>query len=479
MKISRWIAVLGIAPIAPTWAAPVCTDLSLPVCAQSQLEEEDRALNALYSRLMSKASGTDADRLRVEQRQWLRERNTACGLVAGATNSPDWIAKVAADPRQALCVYGSTHARVELLQGRTALNTQLPSDTIDRHEITFPVSHDSGKWYAEVTFFGKGYGDDDNQPIQVAVTNGKAYFGAQIPRREMRADAQENGNYVVGLAVDVDSGRLYWSANGAWRGAKPGAVEGMPVPAGERYALRVVSTGPSISESLSIGYISINAGQMPFQYATPAGFRPFYTVSANVAGGSKIDWIVPIYKKVAGASLPDWATRYWAWLLPKAPERSATEDTTGEFCADGQSGPVWYLAGADAKSHITRNCHIARGKYLLLPALAQMVYRTKGEGECARYERERIAEQASFSVRATYIVLDGERFDGLDDFRPFTPKCTSIRGTLGEVVVDDAIFFGSWVMLQPLPPGEHVISFGGELPATNTYRAVTYRLTVD
>jgi hypothetical protein len=109
----------------------------------------------------------------------------------------------------------------------------------------------------------------------------------------------------------------------------------------------------------------------------------------------------------------------------------------------------------------------------------QIIYSTNGAQTCAELEAKSAARDGVDAIQSAYVILDEERFDALHDFRPYTMRCTSIRGPAGETVVSDAIFYGVWVMLQPLPEGEHVIRFGGELPALNTYRDVTYRIRVD
>jgi uncharacterized protein YecT (DUF1311 family) len=480
MTLARWVAALAIALVGGSsiYAQP-CGDLSRRECVQGQLETEDRALNELYARLIEEWDQDAVEQLRAEQRRWISDRDRACNLAPGSTRDENWIARVAADSGQALCVYGSTHARLEHLRQLTAVNRRPPEDLIDKHEISFPVSHHSGKWYAEATFLAANYDRDGNDFMQVAATDGSSLVGMQVPRAEMRREATANGTYVAGIALDMDNGKMYWSANGTWRNGSPGSAEGTALPRGENYTIRIISSGPNISRDLDLGFITLNTGRTPFVHAMPAGFQPFFTSPNNVAGGSRVEWIVPPYKKVAGAGLPQWAERYWAWLLAKPAERSPTQDTTGEFCADAQAGPVWFLAGGDARSHITRVCRVPRGKFILLPPIVQIIYSTNGAQTCAELEAKGAARDGVDAIQSAYIILDEERFDALHDFRPYSTRCTSIRGPAGEIVVSDAIFYGVWVMLQPLPEGEHVIRFGGELPALNTYRDVTYRIRVE
>ncbi len=225
--------------------------------------------------------------------------------------------------------------------------------------------------------------------------------------------------------------------------------------------------------------MKLNTGNEPFQFSTPAGYQPFYKAPSNVAGGSRLDWIVPAYQKVANKSVGQWSERYWAWLLVKTPERNPVTDTTGAYCAEGQAGPVWYLAGGDARNHIVRHCTIPRGKHLLLPAYALLVESKADTKPCAELESEDTAGIGAANIDSVYVSIDGQRFDSLYDNRAHTAKCMPIRGDAGETVVRAAVYFGAWILVRPLPPGEHTIAFGGRLPDLQAERAVSYLLKVE
>jgi hypothetical protein len=67
----------------------------------------------------------------------------------------------------------------------------------------------------------------------------------------------------------------------------------------------------------------------------------------------------------------------------------------------------------------------------------------------------------------------------LYDNRVHTKGCQTVRGNAGETVVPHIIYFGAWILLQPLPPGEHMITFGGKLEDLKLDREVTYKITVE
>src|ERR1700736_2743901 len=61
--------------------------------------------------------------------------------------------------------------------------------------------------------------------------------------------------------------------------------------------------------------------------------------------------------KPYGLSYGGWSARWWQWLLPIPPALNPNLDTTGVNCAQGQAGPVWFLAGTFGGS-ATRTCTV-------------------------------------------------------------------------------------------------------------------------
>jgi hypothetical protein len=214
----------------------------------------------------------------------------------------------------------------------------------------------------------------------------------------------------------------------------------------------------------------------------PAGYQPFYAPPKTASGDAIADWIVPRHRKVAGLTLGEWGLKYWGWLLRQNPDRNPTQDTTGAWCGAGQDGPVWFLAGADARTHIMRECRIPRGKYVMLPAVVQLWFPKTDElaqDACAKMESQQFAKLGADSIRDAFVVINGERFEGFADRRPYSTRCANIVGDRGETIVASAMQYGAWMMLYPLPSGIHEISFGGSIPDLNTHRAVTYRIRVE
>lgn len=473
------VRTLALAACAISGSAyAICENNPTPGCRIAALESADQQLNVVFKRLLASASPDRERQLRETQRTWIEMRNRNCGLARASAVSKDWLAKVAQDTGKATCVHDTTMARVSELQEVPTANDE--NDLIEKQEYTFPASRNAGKLYAEVVLFVKGaeQGGPVTTTMQIGVSDSRSMVGMQFDVAQVAKKALPSGEYVVGLAIDLDNGKIYYSENGQWR-VTPGLSEGDDLKRGKQYAIRVNTPGRLMSSFLRFNAVRINTGNEPFKFATPPGYEPYYKAPANIAGGSRLDWIVPIYLKVANKSLSQWADRYWAWLLAKKSDRNPVTDSTGAFCGDGQTGPVWFLASGDAKSQIVRSCTIPRGKYLLLPAIANLIYSTIGRMPCATIESENIPAVGASNIYSVFVSIDGQRFDSLYDNRVFTEKCSTIRGDVGETVARDVVYFGAWILLEPLPPGEHTVSFGGNLDDIQEKRAVTYRLRVE
>lgn len=475
MKASKWVCGAALTLVSGS-AFAICESNPTTACMRAALEGADQQLNFVFRQLLVTATPDASNQIRASQRDWLRLRNTRCELLPSNTAAADWLVKLAEDKTKATCVYDTTTSRVAELRDRPTANNA--DEYVEKTEYSFPASRSSGKLYSEVRLNVKGA---DKGPatsiVQIGVADAKSFVGVQIDPAKAATKALPNGDYVVGLAIDLDNGKLYSSDNGQWR-ATPGSLEGSDIRRGAPYSLHVSTPGRLLSKFIQLNVVRINTGNEPFQFATPPGYEPYYKAPSNVSGGSRLDWVVPIYQKVANQGLSYWAERYWAWLLVKSPERSPVTDTTGAYCGDAQAGPVWFLASADAKNHIVRSCTVPSGKFILMPAVANLIQSATGNNPCSKIEAEDLPQKGVDSIESVYVTIDGQRFDSFYDNRVHTKNCYTIRGPAGETVARDVVFFGAWIMLRPLPPGDHTISFGGKLEALQVNRDVTYKLTV-
>src|SRR3954470_21116236 len=76
--------------------------------------------------------------------------------------------------------------------------------------------------------------------------------------------------------------------------------------------------------------------------------------------------IFPINSRPYGQSYGQWAVAWWQWALSVPAASNPVADTTGEFAGEGQSGPVWFVAGTFQNS-AERSFTVPAGKALLMP----------------------------------------------------------------------------------------------------------------
>jgi hypothetical protein len=196
-------------------------------------------------------------------------------------------------------------------------------------------------------------------------------------------------------------------------------------------------------------------------------------------------------ENVLGMSYGDWSAAWWQYLLLFTNDVSPYSDTTGQYCNEGQGGPVFFLVGGPANP-TTRSCTIPKGKALFAPIINGECSSVEPGGFQGRNDQEARACAALWNdgtdIMHLKFTVDGVKVKNLGDFRvqsPFyyfnmVPPYNNFLGvdnaTEGYSVSD-----GYWVMVKPLSPGTHVIHFEGAWvsgPGAGAVQNVTYNLTV-
>ena len=174
-------------------------------------------------------------------------------------------------------------------------------------------------------------------------------------------------------------------------------------------------------------------------------------------------------------------------MLSIPEDKNPLNDQTGKNCSTAQSGNVWFLAGT-AGGSATGNLYYPSDKAILLPPLnAECSY---SEFPAFKSEEElRFCSGTFFDQPSNMVVtIDNQKVEGLDKYR--------IQSGLFNVTFPDdniygvksgptqAVSDGYWILLHPLPPGNHQIkSSGVATDFTNTgvenfASEVTYNISV-
>jgi hypothetical protein len=190
--------------------------------------------------------------------------------------------------------------------------------------------------------------------------------------------------------------------------------------------------------------------------------------------------VLPIQSNPFGKSYGEWSATWWKWANSIPSDINPLLDQTGENCDVQQSGKVWFLAGSFGET-VERDCTIPEGKAIFFPIIYVACYQTADEFD-EEVERENCSSIIDL-VSNLEVTVDGNELEDLEQYRVQSPVFTLTVGEnnlLGEPpgTTVRGIADGYWIMLAPLPRGEHEIHFIGEIEEFDFSIDVTYHITV-
>jgi hypothetical protein len=236
--------------------------------------------------------------------------------------------------------------------------------------------------------------------------------------------------------------------------------------------------------------LSLTKGLMPALLAISILSLGVASVALAGGGNQGNPGVLPPQSNPYGKSYGAWGAEWWKWVYSTPAAKNPIQDTAGEFGSLNQSGPVWFLAGTFGTT-AERTLSIPSGKGIFFP-----IFNIFNDYPCPdsafqpapgqTLEEFLAAGAAAFIDQATALVV---QVDGVELKNPFNYRAAShlvtftadpswvtldpcVTGT-PQVGVSD----GYWVMLAPLPKGEHTIHiYAAAGPGFNL--DVTYHLTV-
>jgi hypothetical protein len=186
-------------------------------------------------------------------------------------------------------------------------------------------------------------------------------------------------------------------------------------------------------------------------------------------------------------SFPEWTTTWWKWILSIPESSNPLTDSTGEYCGQGQSGPVWFLAGT-LGGNAERVCTIPQGKPILLPIMNAECSFLDFPAAKTVSELTACSKEDNTKTKQLKASLDGKQLTKLDNYRVLSPlfnitipehNVLGLPGGKTQMISD-----GFWLFLTPLAQGKHDLQFSGLTPGdptvgTNNFAVnATYHLTV-
>ena len=202
--------------------------------------------------------------------------------------------------------------------------------------------------------------------------------------------------------------------------------------------------------------------------------------------------VLPPNAKAHGKSYGDWGGKWWQWALSFPIADLPFLNTGGPVdISAGQSGKVWFLAGANLGLTSPRTGTIPPGTFLFFPLLNLINdYPCPPEfgfepepGETLEHFLQRTGNDFLPFATDLFAEIDGIPLTDLSSYRATSRLFTFTADP------DLALFFdpcvtgspqpgvavGYWLMLSPLPPGTHTLHFG----APSFGQDITYEVTVE
>lgn len=225
------------------------------------------------------------------------------------------------------------------------------------------------------------------------------------------------------------------------------------------------------------------------------------------AQGNPNPGVIPPASSPYGHTYGEWSNMWWQWLFGIEYGKSPAFDDTGTNCAQGQSGPVWFLAQSLAPPtggpnvNVTRNCTVPPGKAIFFPIInieADNIVPVEGMGP-PPYTLGQLRDviEGAFAplggCPGCWVKVDGLPLQGIfadkdrigkgnaafsitvpedNVIEHLVPNLSVAAGTYEPVVGD-----GWYVMLAPLSAGQHTVQWHVAIPDTLDW-TIAYNLTV-
>jgi hypothetical protein len=162
----------------------------------------------------------------------------------------------------------------------------------------------------------------------------------------------------------------------------------------------------------------------------------------------------------------EWTAKWWQWVVSVPEDRNPAADETGENCGEGQSGPVWFLAGTFGGLN-ERNCDIPANKSIVFPVINAECSYAEYPDLKTESELRSCAVSSNDGVSELMVTIDGQAINE-SQLRSYRVQSPLFNLTLPEnnifglpASTTQAVSDGFWVFLPPLGPGQHEIHFRG------------------
>jgi len=196
--------------------------------------------------------------------------------------------------------------------------------------------------------------------------------------------------------------------------------------------------------------------------------------------------IFPASSSPYGQSYGKWNANWWQQVAAIPADLTPLLESGPVDCNLGK-GKVVFLVGTFNGTD-TRSCTVPKGTALLLPLVNTVCTQVAGDGDTVQ-KLTNCAASLAESVGIVNVTVDGKSITGLKPQFRFPSGAFTLNLPAGSIILDDvtgqpvpagptlAAADGYYVMLTPLTPGVHTLTFGGDVPGVFSTE-VTYQITV-
>jgi hypothetical protein len=204
-----------------------------------------------------------------------------------------------------------------------------------------------------------------------------------------------------------------------------------------------------------------------------------YLLLFLLLGSSACAQVLPNDAVVDGKTIGDWSAEWWKWILPASTNQNPDLDTDGAFASIGQpTGSVFLIAWdlGIMPGPFIRHFTVPEGKYLFFPVATFEADNVDSCPPC--YSVPELRDQAKAVVDVAtdlHADIDGVEITNILEHRTVSPVFSLLYTNADNLhtvafphpitgLIDPMVCDGYWLMLEPLPPGPHVLRFGGTFP---------------
>jgi hypothetical protein len=215
------------------------------------------------------------------------------------------------------------------------------------------------------------------------------------------------------------------------------------------------------------------------------GFESSRSSQQGQSGESSETNVFSIDSEPFGLTYGEWSARWWQWLFSIPSSDDPSDDKTGDKCAVNQGDDhVWFLSGHSSGLHETF-CKVPLGKAILTPILTGFCdYHHDSE---AKTESElRACAFSGIRGASMQLFINGMEIKNIESYRVQSPLFDLSAPPdnffgLEPINSTQAAGDGYYVMIEPLPAGQHAIQIKSSIvgdPVSSFATDGTYNLEV-